>query len=183
MFHWGRNFRQFLSNYLPSQDGDIVDVDTGKVVGRHVGVLYYTIGQRKGLNIDHEKGPSFVIGKDVQKNVLFVCHHTHKEWLYSDSCLVKGINWIVKDKDEIPEKCTCKFRYRQPDQDIYLKVLDETTALVSYPQKIASVTIGQEAVFYDGFKCIGGGVIEEVYVDGQDLNGKILSTYQERING
>ena len=52
-----------------------------------------------------------------------------------------------------------------------------------YPQKIASVTIGQEAVFYDGFKCIGGGVIEEVYVDGQDLNGKILSTYQERING
>ncbi|MDB7952630.1 tRNA 2-thiouridine(34) synthase MnmA [Faecalitalea cylindroides] len=178
-----RNFRQFLSNYLPSQDGNIVDVDTGKVVGRHVGVLYYTIGQRKGLNIDHEKGPWFVIGKDVQKNILFVCHHTHKEWLYSDSCLVKGINWIVKDKNEIPEKCTCKFRYRQPDQDIYLKVLDETTALVRYPQKIASVTIGQEAVFYDGFKCIGGGVIEEVYVDGQDLNGKILSTYQERING
>lgn len=169
-----RNFRQFLSNYLPSKDGDIVDVNTGKVIARHVGVLYYTIGQRKGLNIDHEKGPWFVVGKDVVKNILYVCRTDQRDLLYSDSCVVKGINWILPSLDEIPIKCTCKFRYRQKDQDIEIERLDDTSVLVKYPQTIASVTEGQEAVFYDGDKCIGGGVIEEVFKDGKNLNQLIM---------
>ena len=171
-----RNFREFLSNYLPSKDGDIVDVNTGKVIARHVGVLYYTIGQRKGLNIDHEKGPWFVVGKDVQKNILYVCHTNKKDLLYSDSCLVKGINWILPTLEEIPTKLTCKFRYRQKDQEIELEVIDDTTVMVKYPQTIASVTEGQEAVFYDGDKCIGGGVIEEVFKNGKNLNQLIMET-------
>lgn len=171
-----RNFRQFLSNYLPSKDGDIVDVNTGKVIARHVGVLYYTIGQRKGLNIDHEKGPWFVVGKDVVKNILYVCRTDQRDLLYSDSCVVKGINWILPSFDEIPTKCTCKFRYRQKDQDIEIERLDDTSVLVKYPQTIASVTEGQEAVFYDGDKCIGGGVIEEVFKDGKNLNQLIMET-------
>ena len=171
-----RNFRQFLSNYLPSKDGDIVDVNTGKVIARHVGVLYYTIGQRKGLNIDHEKGPWFVVGKDVVKNILYVCRTDQRDLLYSDSCVVKGINWILPSLDEIPRKCTCKFRYRQKDQDIEIERLDDTSVLVKYPQTIASVTEGQEAVFYDGDKCIGGGVIEEVFKDGKNLNQLIMET-------
>ena len=171
-----RNFRQFLSNYLPSKDGDIVDVNTGKVIARHVGVLYYTIGQRKGLNIDHEKGPWFVVGKDVVKNILYVCRTDQRDLLYSDSCIVKGINWILPNLDEIPTKCTCKFRYRQKDQDIEIERLDDTSVLVKYPQTIASVTEGQEAVFYDGDKCIGGGVIEEVFKDGKNLNQLIMET-------
>lgn len=171
-----RNFRQFLSNYLPSKDGDIVDVNTGKVIARHVGVLYYTIGQRKGLNIDHEKGPWFVVGKDVVKNILYVCRTDQRDLLYSDSCVVKGINWILPCLDEIPTKCTCKFRYRQKDQDIEIERLDDTSVLVKYPQTIASVTEGQEAVFYDGDKCIGGGVIEEVFKNGKNLNQLIMET-------
>ena len=171
-----RNFRQFLSNYLPSKDGDIVDVNTGKVIARHVGVLYYTIGQRKGLNIDHEKGPWFVVGKDVVKNILYVCRTDQRDLLYSDSCIVKGINWILPSLDEIPIKCTCKFRYRQKDQDIEIERLDDTSVLVKYPQTIASVTEGQEAVFYDGDKCIGGGVIEEVFKEGKNLNQLIMET-------
>lgn len=171
-----RNFRQFLSNYLPSKDGDIVDVNTGKVIARHVGVLYYTIGQRKGLNIDHEKGPWFVVGKDVVKNILYVCRTDQRDLLYSDSCIVKGINWILPNLDEIPSKCTCKFRYRQKDQDIEIEKIDETSVLVKYPQTIASVTEGQEAVFYDGDKCIGGGVIEEVFKNGKNLNQLIMET-------
>lgn len=171
-----RNFRQFLSNYLPSKDGDIVDVNTGKVIARHVGVLYYTIGQRKGLNIDHEKGPWFVVGKDVVKNILYVCRTDQRDLLYSDSCVVKGINWILPCLDEIPTKCTCKFRYRQKDQDIKIERLDDTSVLVKYPQTIASVTEGQEAVFYDGDKCIGGGVIEEVFKEGKNLNQLIMET-------
>lgn len=171
-----RNFRQFLSNYLPSKDGDIVDVNTGKVIARHVGVLYYTIGQRKGLNIDHEKGPWFVVGKDVVKNILYVCRTDQRDLLYSDSCIVKGINWILPSLEEIPAKCTCKFRYRQKDQNIEIERLDDTSVLVKYPQTIASVTEGQEAVFYDGDKCIGGGVIEEVFKDGKNLNQLIMET-------
>lgn len=171
-----RNFRQFLSNYLPSKEGDIVDVNTGKVIARHVGVLYYTIGQRKGLNIDHEKGPWFVVGKDVVKNILYVCRTDQRDLLYSDSCIVKGINWILPDLKEIPEKCTCKFRYRQKDQDIEIEKIDDTSVLVKYPQTIASVTEGQEAVFYDGDKCIGGGVIEEVFKNGRNLNQLIMET-------
>lgn len=178
-----RNFRQFLSNYLPNKEGDIVDIDTGKVVAKHVGVLYYTIGQRKGLNIDHEKGPWFVCGKDVQKNILFVCHNNHKEWLYSNRCIVKGINWLVPDLSKIPSKCTCKFRYRQPDQEVEILRLDQDTAVVSYPQKIASVTVGQEAVFYDKEICLGGGVIEQVFIDQEDLNEKIIMTYKEKTRG
>ena len=175
-----RNFRQFLSNYLPSKEGDIVDVDTGKVIAKHVGVLYYTVGQRKGLNIDHEKGPWFVVGKDVYKNILYVCHTSRREWLLSDSCIVSGINWILPSLDEIPTKCTCKFRYRQKDQDIMIERIDDTTVRVLYPQKIASVTCGQEAVFYDGEKCIGGGVIDQVFIGDEDLNEKIIHAHAEK---
>ncbi len=177
-----RNFREFLINYLPSKEGKIVDVDTGKVLGQHIGVLYYTIGQRKGLNITHDKGPWFVVGKDVQKNILFVCHHTHKHWLDSDEAVIRHINWIVKDKKDIPARLTCKFRYRQPDQDVELEWIDSTTVRLRYPQNIPGVTIGQEAVLYDGNKCLGGGVIDNVYQNGNDLNEMIRKTAEQRMH-
>lgn len=176
-----RNFRQFLSNYLPAQEGDIVDIDTGTVVGRHQGTLYYTIGQRKGLHIDHFKGPWFVAGKDVANNRLLVARTDHDHWLYSDSCLVKDINWIIPEGFEVPEAITAKFRYRQPDQQILIERLDDTTAMVRYPQKIASVTAGQEAVFYMGDVCLGGGVIEQVFDEGKDLNELLVKTADEKL--
>ena len=89
---------------------------------------------------------------------------------------MKGTNWILPSLEEIPTKCTCKFRYRQKDQNIEIERLDDTSVLVKYPQTIASVTEGQEAVFYDGDKCIGGGVIEEVFKDGKNLNQLIMET-------
>lgn len=178
-----RNFRHFLTNYLPSKNGDIVDIDTGKIIGRHIGVLYYTIGQRKGLHIDTVKGPWFVIGKDISTNVLFVCHTTKREWLLSNSCIVTNVNWLIPDSYELPHACTCKFRYRQTDQDIYLEKIDQRTVKVSYPQKIAAVTIGQEAVFYDGPICLGGGTIEDVYIDQMNLNQKIIDVFKENRNG
>lgn len=89
LFYGERNFRQFLQNYLPSQEGDIIDIGHGKTVGRHTGVLYYTIGQRKGLGIGGNMGPWFVVGKDVEKNILYVCNGDESEWLYSDSCIVQ----------------------------------------------------------------------------------------------
>lgn len=168
-----RNFRSFLQNYLPSQEGIIVDIHTLNKVGTHIGVMYYTIGQRKGLGIGGDMGPWFVVGKDVEKNILYVANGDDQKWLYSDSCLVTGVNWLGGKITSNEFKCTAKFRYRQKDNDVSIRFIDETTILVNYPQKVSSVTCGQEAVFYKNEICLGGGVIDDVYLEGESLNEKI----------
>ena len=165
-----RNFRQFLSNYLPMKPGKIINVITKEVVGRHTGVMYYTIGQRKGLDIGGI-GPFFVVGKNVEKNELYVVDSEYQDLLYSDSCIVTGVN-VLADR-ELPMDCTAKFRYRQADNDVHLSWLDETTLKVDFPQKIRSITPGQEAVFYDGDVMIAGGKIEQIFKDGEDLMQKV----------
>lgn len=177
-----RNFKQFLSNYLPSKPGKIIDVDTGKILGNHTGVLYYTIGQRKGLGIGGNGGPWFVCGKDIEKNELYVCAHEDNPLLYSNRCIVSDVNWYgdIKNKDFI--EYTAKFRYRQKDNDIQLRFIDDKTVEVIYPQKVSSVTPGQEAVFYDGEICLGGGVIEHIFVDEKDLEKNIKEIVYEKRN-
>lgn len=165
-----RNFRQFLSNYLPMKPGKIINVITKEVVGRHTGVMYYTIGQRKGLDIGGI-GPFFVVGKNVEKNELYVVDSEYQDLLYSDSCIVTGVN-VLADR-ELPMDCTAKFRYRQEDNDVHISWLDETTLKVDFPQKIRSITPGQEAVFYDGDVMIAGGKIEQIFKDGEDLMQKV----------
>lgn len=165
-----RNFRQFLSNYLPMKPGKIINVITKEVVGRHTGVMYYTIGQRKGLDIGGI-GPFFVVGKNVEKNELYVVDSEYQDLLYSDSCIVTGVN-VLADR-ELPMDCTAKFRYRQADNDVHISWLDETTLKVDFPQKIRSITPGQEAVFYDGDVMIVGGKIEQIFKDGEDLMQKV----------
>lgn len=165
-----RNFRQFLSNYLPMKPGKIINVITKEVVGRHTGVMYYTIGQRKGLDIGGI-GPFFVVGKNVEKNELYVVDSEYQDLLYSDSCIVTGVN-VLADR-ELPMDCTAKFRYRQADNDVHISWLDETTLKVDFPQKIRSITPGQEAVFYDGDVMISGGKIEQIFKDGEDLMQKV----------
>ena len=167
-----RQFRQFLSNYLPMKSGRIVNLPTHETVGEHKGVLYYTIGQRKGLDIGGT-GPYFVIGKDVQENILYVTDAAHQDLLYSDSCLVTGVNLLSSRMIE-GDLCA-KFRYRQNDNPVSVKVLDENSVLVSYPQTVRSVTPGQQAVFYDGDIMLGGGTIDAVYRNGQDLMNCIIT--------
>lgn len=174
-----RNFRQFLSNYLPNKEGDIVDIESLEVKGKHCGVLYYTVGQRKGLGIGGNMGPWFVVGKDVEKNILYVTNGNESDWLFSTSCIVSGVNWFSSDKPHGDYACSAKFRYRQKDNDVSICFIDNTTVLVSYPQGVSSVTCGQEAVFYQGEVCLGGGVIEEVFMNGVNINQKI----KEKVNG
>ncbi|MEG0980633.1 MAG: tRNA 2-thiouridine(34) synthase MnmA [Erysipelotrichaceae bacterium] len=174
-----RNFRNFLQNYLPSQDGDIVDINTGLVLSQHVGVLYYTIGQRKGLGIGGSLGPWFVVGKNVEKNILYVANGDESEWLLSDSCLVSHVNWF---SDVLPQgsyACSAKFRYRQKDSDVTIEFLSDDSIKVSYPQGVSAVTCGQEAVFYQGQVCLGGGVIDDVY-KGSDSLEKRIEEYAKR---
>ena len=164
-----RRFREFLSNYLPMKPGDIINIANHKVVGEHQGVMYYTIGQRKGLNIGGT-GPYYVCGKDVEKNLLFVTDEEDQDWLYSDSCLVTDVNYLA---DAIEGDCSAKFRYRQSDNPVHVARIDENQLLVTYPQTVRSVTPGQQAVFYDGDVMLGGGTIDAVYRQNKDLMEKV----------
>lgn len=166
-----RNFREFLKNYLPAKSGKIINVDTTEVLGNHEGVLYYTIGQRKGLDIGGVGGPWFVVGKNVEKNELYVASGEDNSWLTSTECRVTGVHWLKEIEDEI--SCTAKFRYRQKDHPVHLKKISANEVSCYYPQGVNAVTPGQEAVFYLEEVVLGGGVIDEVYNEGENIEKKI----------
>lgn len=158
-----RNFRNFLKTFLPAQKGLIKDMQ-GNIVGEHDGIMYYTIGQRRGLNIGGKNGYDadrwFVVKKDVKTNTLFVnCGECDE--MYSSSCKVSEFNWIT-DKMTGEFDAVVKLRYRQPDQKTRVKVLDEHTLELVFESKQRAVTEGQFAVLYaeDGM-CFGGGRICE----------------------
>ena len=154
-----RNFKEFLTNYLPNNPGDIVDVDTGKVLGKHTGLMYYTIGQRRGLNVGGTKDRLFVVSKDLDKNILYVAIGDENKYLLSYSCEIEDVNLL----DDLPSKCTAKFRYRQPDNEVTTEWLDNGNLLIKYPQGVKAVTEGQACVLYDGEECLGGGIIKKVF--------------------
>jgi len=160
-----RNFKEFLKNYLPNIPGDIVNIETNEKVGGHIGLMYYTIGQRRGLNIGGNESRMFVVGKDISNNVLYVAD-SNTDYLISDSAVVEMVNWI---SDRKVDKCTAKFRYRQPDNDVTVEYLSDSEILVSYPQGVKSVTPGQACVFYLGDECLGGGIIKEVRKNNRKL--------------
>ena len=160
-----RNFTKFLENYLPNKPGDVVDIDHNQVIGQHIGLMYYTIGQRRGLNIGGSKERMFVVGKDLTKNILYISYG-NTDYLISDSCIIDTLNF---NTDKRPTKCTAKFRYRQADNDVELEYLESDEILVKYPQGVKAVTPGQACVLYDGEDCIGGGIIKEVHKNGKKL--------------
>ncbi|MGE5455524.1 MAG: tRNA 2-thiouridine(34) synthase MnmA [Ignavibacteriales bacterium] len=161
-----RNFSKFLTNYMPNTPGDIVNIETDEIIGNHIGLMHYTIGQRKGLNIGGNEDRIFVVGKDLNKNILYIAHGDNNKYLYSDSAIIEDINWLSDDK---PVKCTAKFRYRQQDNDVEIEFIDSKNILVKYPQKIKAVTPGQACVFYLEDECLGGGIIKEVRLNDQKL--------------
>ncbi|MBQ9448900.1 MAG: tRNA 2-thiouridine(34) synthase MnmA [Acholeplasmatales bacterium] len=160
-----RNFKNFLKNYLPSQPGKIVTT-TGDVIGEHEGLMYYTIGQRKGIGIGgnnkYAQGAWFVCGKDLEKNELIVGQGHDSELLISNNCFASNVNWIT-DKPVEGKTYQAKFRYRQADNDVTFKYIDDDHIQVFYPQGIRAVTPGQAVVLYDGEVCLGGAIIDEVY--------------------
>ena len=164
-----RDFKEFLQNYIPAQPGKMVDIETGDVIGEHSGIMYYTIGQRKGLGIGGPGAAWFVVGKDYDKNVLYICQGDQKDWLYSTGALISDVNWIASNKPAKKIKCNAKFRYRQIDNPIQLEFIDENTVYLTFDKPVKAVTPGQAAVFYDEDICLGGGTIETVYKDGKPI--------------
>ncbi len=157
-----RNFRTFLLNYIPARKGKIMTYD-GKVLGEHLGLMYYTIGQRRGLNIGGQKGDDgsrwFVIEKDIKNNILYVAHGA-EDRLYSRGLLMNDCNFIPFPPETKTFECTAKFRYRQPEQKCTVNISNDGIR-VDFAEKQRAITEGQFAVFYSGEKCIGGGVIEK----------------------
>lgn len=161
-----RNFKEFLSQYLPAQPGEIHDLD-GQVVGNHDGLMYYTLGQRQGLGIGGGKGktgqPWFVVGKDLENNVLIVAQGHDNPALYSNGLFATDVNWLLPQQPTEPFTCTAKFRYRQKDQEVTVIPQKDGKVQVEFHQPQRAVTPGQSAVFYKGNLCIGGGIIDKTY--------------------
>jgi tRNA-specific 2-thiouridylase len=158
-----RRFREFLAGYIPMKEGDIMTAD-GKTVGRHKGVYYYTLGQRRGLGIGGEKdfggGRWFVVGKDVEKNILFVSNGDESP-LFKREIEVENFNFITAKPPKSSMRVTARIRHRQPEQNAFAEFdFDSGAARVVFDEAQRAAAAGQYAVLYDGEYCLGGGVIK-----------------------
>ncbi|MDG2958289.1 tRNA 2-thiouridine(34) synthase MnmA [Exercitatus varius] len=158
-----RKFKDFLARFLPAQPGEIRTTE-GEVIGRHQGLMYHTLGQRKGLGIGGIKGKDenawYVVEKDLKNNVLVVAQGHDNSALQSSGLIAKQLTWVSEQPLRETLRCTVKTRYRQTDIPCVVVPVDEDTAEVRFDAPQIAVTPGQSAVFYQGEECLGGGVIE-----------------------
>ena len=167
-----RNFKEFLKNYIPSTKGDIVDINTNKVIGKHDGSMYFTIGQRHGLSLGGVKNYDckawYVCKKDIKKNIVYVSNGDEDEFLFSTSCFIVDSNILIDVKE--PVEVEGKFRYRSQGETVILKPTKiENKFEVVFKKPLKAITPGQEAVFYIDGVMIGGGVIDEVFKNGKKI--------------
>lgn len=168
-----RNFRKFLSEFLPAQAGDMITPD-GNVVGQHAGLMYYTIGQRSGLGLGSTKestAPWFVVGKDLQKNQLIVQQGYDSKLLYATELEASDMSFFTgQPEHDFEIHCTAKFRYRQPDVGVTVSYdAANNKAKVYFDEPARAVTPGQALVLYQGEECLGGGNIDCAYQNEQQL--------------
>lgn len=161
-----RKFRNFLSRYLPVQTGSIMSVD-GQVLGCHEGVIFYTLGQRKGLGIggmrDGSEDPWYVVDKDIKNNQLIVAQGHEHPRLMSIGIVASHLHWIGRKSLTGTLCCTVKTRYRQQDIDCLVTPLSSGDVQVTFDKPVAAVTPGQSVVFYLAERCLGGGIIMKLY--------------------
>ncbi|ADL53776.1 tRNA 2-thiouridine(34) synthase MnmA [Clostridium cellulovorans] len=163
-----KNFRQFLNNYLPAKSGPMMTLD-GNVMGEHIGLMHYTLGQRKGLGIGGAGEPWFVVDKDLKKNILYVVQGEQDPRLYSYGLTAVEVSWISEKEKPKTFNCTAKFRYRQKDQGVIVHQREDNTCIVEFIEPQKAITPGQIVVFYDGDECLGGGTIDKYYKSKQHL--------------
>lgn len=158
-----RPFREFLQRYMPIQPGDMVTPE-GKLMGRHQGLMFHTLGQRKGLGIGGVKGgeegePWFAAGKNLTRNELIVVQGHDHPLLLSTRLQAADLSWIGSPP-EAGRRYSAKTRYRQQDAACEVQALSDSTMTLCFDQSQWAVTPGQSVVLYDGNVCLGGGVIQ-----------------------
>ncbi|EHD21731.1 MULTISPECIES: tRNA 2-thiouridine(34) synthase MnmA [Brenneria] len=160
-----RKFSDFLARYLPAQPGPILSVDDGKPMGQHQGLMYHTLGQRKGLGIggvkDGGEAPWYVVDKDVENNILYVAQGHEHPRLMSGGLIAQQLHWVDRQALTTELRCVVKTRYRQADIPCTVTPLGADRITVRFDKPVAAVTPGQSAVFYQDEVCLGGGIIEE----------------------
>lgn len=172
-----RRFKEFLQRYLPAQPGPI-ETTEGTGLGQHEGLMYYTLGQRRGFGVggirgaDHEAW--YVLAKDLERNVLIVGQGHEHPWLLADRLQAGTLDWCQDSILEAPLRCMAKTRYRQPDQPCVVEPLAGGRCQVRFDAPQRAVTPGQSVVFYQGEECLGGGIIETAYF--QDRPTGLVST-------
>lgn len=158
-----RKFKNFLSQYLPAQPGNIETPDR-KIIGFHDGLMYYTLGQRQGMGIgglkNQSEEPWFVVKKDLQRNVLVAVQGHDHPLLFSQKLIADQLHWVSSKAPELPLKCTAKTRYRQVDQPCTIKKSNNDFFEVCFDEPQRAITPGQSVVLYQSEICLGGGVIE-----------------------
>nr|WP_136249699.1 tRNA 2-thiouridine(34) synthase MnmA [Ningiella ruwaisensis] len=168
-----RKFKDFLAQYLPAQPGVIETVD-GEIIGEHQGLMYHTLGQRKGLFIggtkDHGDEPWYVVDKDLKRNVLIVGQGANHPRLYSDGLVASQIHWVDRETPKDEFRACVKTRYRQADIPCRVIPLknDEVKVIFDKPQK--AVTPGQSVVFYQNERCLGGAIIDNYLHLASDIS-------------
>jgi len=153
-----RNFREFLQPYLGYSPGPMITPE-GKKVGEHIGLAYYTIGQRKGLGIGGEGDAWFVASKNIEENTLVVAQGTDHPALFANSLTAHESHWISGHAPQLPLSCSAKIRYRQEDSPCKVEASTTGELLVYFQTPQRAITPGQSIVFYDGDTCLGGAVI------------------------
>ncbi|MBI5451479.1 MAG: tRNA 2-thiouridine(34) synthase MnmA [Gammaproteobacteria bacterium] len=157
-----KHFTEFLGRYLPAQPGDMRSPE-GEYLGAHHGLMYHTIGQRKGLGIGGRRGdsgqPWFVAGKNLATNTLIVAQGEGHPLLFANSLVTGTLHWISGQAPTLPLQATAKIRYRQDDQPCTLHQLDNGAVWMEFSVPQRAVTPGQSVVIYNGDDCLGGGVI------------------------
>lgn len=160
-----RNYQKFVSNYLRGEIGDIIDIDTNEVIGKHNGLMNYTIGQRRNIGISGNLKRHYVCGKKVEKNILYVAFGEDNKYLLSDEAIIENMNYISDIK---PTEAECKFRYRAEYNNIKIEYLSNNEILVKY-DNVKSVTPGQACAIYYKDEMVMGGIIKEVRKNNKKL--------------
>ncbi len=156
-----RPFRDFLNRYLPNQPGPIKTED-GKTVGEHIGLAFYTLGQRKGIGMGGSKDgsgdPWFVAKKEMSTNTLYIVQGHEHPWLLNPTLQASQLSWTFEGLPQLGSY-SAKTRYRQTDAPCQLIELSLDHFKLQFDQAQWAVTPGQSAVLYDGQRCLGGGII------------------------
>ena len=157
-----RNFREFLGQYIPPSPGEMRTPE-GRVVGRHDGLAYYTLGQRQGLGIGGLRGfteePWYVLHKDLEDNVLYVGQGHDHPWLFSGRLTAERLSWVSGSLPKEGARLAAKVRYRQADQPCMVRKIGEGRMLLEFEEPQRAVTAGQSVVLYEDEECLGGGII------------------------